>query len=90
MLKGARLFVDPRSSSMLALQRTRTKDPHSAQILERIAKQPQARWAGCWDGVSLEALREYLRSAHAAERFPVLVLYNIPDRDVAATREVTV
>src|SRR5258705_3871780 len=43
---GMKLWVDPESLSMLTANSLRKKDPVTAQILDKIAQQPQALWVG--------------------------------------------
>jgi endoglucanase len=47
----------------------------------KVAAQPQALWFGGWSGDISTAVRTAVSAAAAAGRVPVLVAYNIPQRD---------
>lgn len=80
-LVGAKLFVDPESLSMLQANRLRSSDPSKAQTLDRIAQQPQGLWMGEWNTNIFRAVDHFVGRAKAAGAVPVMIAYNIPNRD---------
>jgi endoglucanase len=80
-LRGARLFVDPDSPAGAQAAAWRGARPGDAALLDRIAAQPQADWLGDWSGDVRAAVAGRIAAARAAEAVPVLVAYDIPDRD---------
>ncbi|GAA0933708.1 glycoside hydrolase family 6 protein [Nonomuraea longicatena] len=64
----------------------RTTDPARAQAIESsIATKPIFEWFGGWFGDLTAAVDTYVGDAQAADRLPMLVAYNIPNRDACAT-----
>jgi endoglucanase len=49
--------------------------------MDRLAAQPQAAWFGAWSGDIRAAVDRHAGAAAAAGAVPVLVAYNIPQRD---------
>ncbi|MEX2284921.1 MAG: glycoside hydrolase family 6 protein, partial [Gemmatimonadota bacterium] len=80
-LAGAQLFVDPNSQAKRQADEWRSSRPADAAELDKIAKQPMAAWFGSWFSDVGGAANELVTRAGAAGVVPVLVLYNIPQRD---------
>ena len=80
-LLGAKLFVDPESLSMLQANRFRSSDPTKAQLLDRIAQQPQGLWMGGWNTNIFRAVDHFVKRAKASSAVPVMIAYNVPNRD---------
>lgn len=80
-LVGAKLFVDPESLAMLQANKLRRTDPQKAEILDRIAQQPQALWMGEWNTNIFRAVEYFVERAKADGSVPVMIAYNIPYRD---------
>jgi endoglucanase len=74
------LYVDTRASPA-AWVADNPDDPRASVIADRIASRPIARWFGDWDGDPREEVSAYVARAEAAGAVPILVVYNIPDRD---------
>ena len=75
------LFVDPQLPAARWVA-AHPGDERSAAIRTAISRQPMAHWfTGTSDADVGAAVAEYTRSAQAAGRLPVLVAYNLPDRD---------
>lgn len=55
--------------------------PDDAALMSRIADAPQALWLGDWTRDVRATVARRVAAARRAGRVPVLVLYNIPDRD---------
>ncbi|WP_342113532.1 glycoside hydrolase family 6 protein [Pseudoduganella sp. OTU4001] len=74
------LYVDPQSSAV-AWVRDNPADQRAADIARHIASQPGARWFGGWSGDIASAVGQHVANAAQAQRTPVMVAYNIPNRD---------
>ncbi len=86
-LKGAQLFVDPQSLAMLQANGLRRKGSGDAQVLDRIAQQPQGLWMGGWNSDIYRAVQYFVERAVKAGAVPVIIAYNVPHRDAAASAE---
>src|SRR4051794_20886291 len=80
-LAGARLYLDPASDAAKQAAAWRTPRPADAAQMDKIAAQPQARWLGGWSGDIAAATSAATSAATAAGAVPVLVAYDIPQRD---------
>ncbi len=74
------LYVDPESTAAI-WTRNNPADGRAADIGNRIANQPGARWFGGWSGEIGAAVGNYVGTASYYGRTPILVAYNIPARD---------
>lgn len=73
------LYVDPNSNAArLALQ---TTDPTLKRILTRLATQSSATWFGGWNNNVNNDVDTLVSKAASAHQTPILVAYNIPQRD---------
>lgn len=73
-------FVDPAQQAATWV-RQNAGDPRAARIRQAIARQPSARWFGEWSGPITPAVSAYVGAAAKAKKTPVMVAYNIVDRD---------
>lgn len=80
-LAGRALFVDPYSPARQTAAAWASSRPADAALMERLAGMPQAIWFNGWRSDPAAGVRETLSAAAAAGTVPVLVLYNIPQRD---------
>ena len=80
-LAGARLWVDPNSAARRQADAWRTTRPGDASQMDRIAGQAQAAWFGGWSGDVRAAVDARVSAAAASGAVPVLVAYNVPQRD---------
>ena len=80
-LAGATLYVDPYSSAKQTADSWRSSRPVDAAELDKIASAPQAGWFGEWSGDVLSAVDARVSAAAATGSVPVLVAYDIPNRD---------
>ncbi len=79
-MPGAPFWADPDSPAARQESQWRQEGRAAeAALLDRIARQPVAKWIS--GGDPQEAARDYTRQAEAAGRTPVLVAYDIPHRD---------
>jgi len=81
-LGGARLFAEPVNPALTAAEQWRGLRPADAALLERIGRAPQAFWVGSLQVA--DAVNAYVSAATAANALPVLVAYNIPQRNCGA------
>ncbi len=80
-LAGVKFFVDPYSAAKKQADAWRATRPADAAQLDKIATQPQADWFGEWSGDIEAAVSNRVGAAAAVGAVPVLVAYNIPQRD---------
>ena len=80
-LYGAALYVAPNSPAKLQADQWRAKRRKDARQMDKIAAQAQAIWFGNWSGDVAAAVDRTVTPAASAGRVPVLVAYNIPNRD---------
>jgi endoglucanase len=81
---GKRFYVDADSAARRQADAWRTSRPADAAQLDKIAAQPQAVWFGSWNTDVGADVRALVDRAQAAGQVPVLVTYNIPQRDCGA------
>lgn len=78
---NATFFVDPDSNAAVQIEEWQEARPDDAELLQRIASQPTANWFGDWnDDIGLD-VGEKVDEITGAGALPVLVVYNIPNRD---------
>jgi endoglucanase len=80
-MEGARFWVNPNSSAKQTADSWRATRPADAANMDKIASNPQAQWFGGWSGDILTAVNNAVTTASATGAVPVLVAYNIPQRD---------
>ncbi|GAB7186654.1 glycoside hydrolase family 6 protein [Kitasatospora sp. Ki12] len=76
-------YVDPDSSAQQWVN-THRGDGRAPAIQASIANVPTARWFGNWSGAIGTATGAYTGAAAATGKRPILVAYNIPNRDICA------
>ncbi|MDE2019846.1 MAG: glycoside hydrolase family 6 protein [Patescibacteria group bacterium] len=74
-------YVDPDSDASAQAAAWSTSDPIDAARMDLIAAQPQATWFGGWNANVTADVNTLVGAAQSAGKTPVLVAYNIPDRD---------
>lgn len=80
-LAGVRLFTNPSSSARREADAMRGSHPEEAALLDRIAAQPVASWIGGWVKDVKGDVGRLVSLATSSGSVPVLVAYNIPNRD---------
>ncbi|MEX0672725.1 MAG: glycoside hydrolase family 6 protein, partial [Candidatus Paceibacterota bacterium] len=55
--------------------------PEDAELIKKIVDQPIAKWFGGWNNDIKSDVDAYVSKAHKQGKTPVMVAYNIPDRD---------
>jgi endoglucanase len=80
-LANVRLFVNPQSPAATQASAWQSSRPTDAALMRYIAAQPTATWFGDWNTSITSDVRAMVQRASAAGTVPVLVAYNIPNRD---------
>lgn len=80
-LSGMNLYVQPGSGAERQAAEWRASRPADAAIMQRLAGMAQGKWLGGWNANVEADTRTYVDAAKAASALPVLVAYNIPQRD---------
>lgn len=75
------MFVEHWNDARAQADEWRASRPDAAAAIDRIAEQPQALWLGDWSGDVRAAAARRVAAARAAGALPVLVAYNVPQRD---------
>jgi endoglucanase len=74
------LFVDP-ASEAASWVRSHPGDARADAIQALVANRPTGKWFGAWSGDIASAVSSYTVAAAQLHRIPILVAYNIPQRD---------
>lgn len=80
-LNGMFFFVDAQSNARRTVDLWRSSRPSDAALMEKIASAPQAYWFGGWNADVEADVKAAVSSAASSSATPVLVAYNIPQRD---------
>ena len=78
---GRALWVPSWSRARVTASEWRATRPADAELMDRIAAQPQAQWFGNWNADIRADVDRVVAGAASAGAVPVLVAYNIPLRD---------
>ena len=78
---GRPLYRAPRGPAHEQARRWRGERPADAELMDRLAAQPTALWLGDWTPDVRAAAARRVAAARAQGAIPVLVAYNIPNRD---------
>ncbi|MFG1998677.1 glycoside hydrolase family 6 protein [Spirillospora sp. NPDC048911] len=73
-------YVDPSSNPAVWVKKN-PRDARAAAIKKSIATKPGAKWFGNWSGDIGKSVSAYVTAAQKAKKTPILVAYNITDRD---------
>jgi endoglucanase len=74
-------YASPGGSALTSAAAFATIRPGDAQILQRLGTTPTAQWFGGWNTNVTGDVDALVSSAAAAHKTPLLVTYNIPNRD---------
>lgn len=80
-LAGTSLFAPRNVEAERQVREWRRARPEDARVLERILSQPAATWFGDWNRDIRSDVDRLVTEAARTGALPVLVLYNIPNRD---------
>ncbi len=75
------LYVSPDNNSARQASAWKTSRPADAAVMERVAGQAQSKWFGGWNQNVESDVRTLSQAAQAKGGTPVMVAYNIPQRD---------
>jgi endoglucanase len=75
------LFVGRDSPAYQQAKAWRNSRPHEASLMDLLAAQPVAYWFDGIDESTYESVQSVVRAAKRHNSIPVLVAYNIPERD---------
>ena len=78
---GRPLYREPWGPAHAQAESWRAGRPEDAALIDRIAAQPTALWLGDWTADVRAAASERVAAARADGAIPVMVAYNITDRD---------
>lgn len=78
---SAQLYVNPYSNIATQAHAYASSNPTAAAKMNRLASVPLAMWFGGWSTDVQADVAKYVSSAESAGRVPMLVAYNIPQRD---------
>jgi endoglucanase len=81
VFEGAKLYVDPDSNAKRQADAWRSKRPEDARQMDKIAAGADADWFGDWSGDVRAAVDARVTQITDAGSLPVLVAYDIPNRD---------
>ncbi len=80
-LAGRPLYLEPTGSATSQARAWSAARPADAELVRWISRQPQALWLGDWHRDVRGMVARRVRAARATGTVPVLVAYNIPERD---------
>ncbi len=79
--EGRSLFVTPDNPARRQAAAWRSTRPADAAVMDRLGATPTAKWFGGSAAEVAAAVDSHVSAARAANTLPVLVAYNIPQRD---------
>jgi len=80
-LRDRALYVEPSGSATAQAKSWTGARPGDAALIRWISQQPQGLWLGDWHSDVRAVVARRMRAARANGTVPVLVAYNIPERD---------
>lgn len=80
-IAGATFWVSPTSHARDQANEWRETRPADAAQIDKIAGNAHAKWFGEWSGNVESSVDDYVSTVTATGAVPVLVAYNIPQRD---------
>jgi endoglucanase len=78
---GAAFYVDHQSNASRQVENWRATRPGDASAIDKIAGQPKADWFGDWNPNIEQAVDQRVTEIARAGGLPVMVVYNVPNRD---------
>lgn len=75
------LYTDAAGDVAVNARAWAASNPSSATAMNRLASTPMAHWFTGSDSSTQAAVNDYVSAAYSASEMPVVVAYNIPDRD---------
>jgi endoglucanase len=81
MPRSAILYANPYSDVATSASAWASSNPTDSAAMNRLASTPMADWLGDFSGNVQVAANDYVSNAAAVGQIPVMVAYNIPERD---------
>ena len=81
VFNGKKMYVDPNNQATADANAIRSYDSYNASLLDKIGNQPNAVWFGNWNSDVKNDAANLVKAAAAQNSLPVVVVYNIPQRD---------
>lgn len=78
---GTKFYVSPNSDAATQAIAWQSSNPQGANIMKMIDAEPVATWFGGWNANVQADANTLVSAAQASGTMPILVAYNIPDRD---------
>lgn len=78
---GVKLYVNPYNSAATQADAWSQSRPADAKWLSKIAEQPTGWWIGEWSGEIASAIGQLASAANSSGTIPLVIAYNIPNRD---------
>lgn len=78
---GSAFYVDPNNPARQQYNQWQSSQPQNANEMLKIANQATAQWFGDWNSNVQNDVNGYVSAAASANATPILVAYNIPQRD---------
>jgi endoglucanase len=78
---GAKLYVNSDNDPAKWVRDHRTYDSYNAQLMNKIASQPEVTWLGGWNWNITSDVSSAVKKSQDQGALPVFVVYNIPYRD---------
>lgn len=75
------IYRAPYSNAENVERQLQRSNPAEAALIAKIARTPQASWYGGWSADIETVVSNYVNAAERAGQLPVLVAYNVPNRD---------
>ena len=75
------LYVDPQSGTQAKAQAWAESHPGDSDAMNKLTSQPLVNWYGGWNQDVYKDVNAYVTRATDAGQVPMLVAYNIPNRD---------
>lgn len=79
--RDTRFYINPYSNAAQQIIKWQTTRPLDAAQLQKISSQPDAEWFGNWNSNIEEAVKNYRAKTETQQAVPIMVAYNIPNRD---------
>ena len=81
VFEGTKLYVDPNSDAKRQADAWRSSRPEDARQMDKVAAGADADWFGDWSGDVRAAVDARVTTITGAGALPVLVAYDVPNRD---------
>jgi endoglucanase len=80
-LQQSPFYVRPGTQALSTAAQWANSRAADARIMQRIGQTPTAQWFGGWNSQIATDVDHFVTSAKVSAKIPILVVYNIPNRD---------